>query len=58
MTPWKRDPSAPPAPEPPGTHRLGKVDVCDFCASPELEWVKCKLICRNCRQINKTCADL
>jgi len=32
--------------------------VCDYCGSAHLEWRKCKLICANCRQINKSCADL
>lgn len=34
------------------------VETCDYCGSTELHWVKCKLICLNCRQINKSCADL
>jgi hypothetical protein len=33
-------------------------ECCDYCASPRLEWRKCKLICADCRQINKSCADL
>ena len=33
-------------------------DSCDYCGSPRLEWRKCKLICLDCRQINKSCADL
>jgi len=33
-------------------------ELCDYCASPRLEWRKCKLICADCRQINKSCADL
>jgi hypothetical protein len=33
-------------------------EVCDYCGSPHLEWRKCKLICRTCAQINKSCADL
>lgn len=33
-------------------------DVCDYCASPRIVWRKCKLICENCNQINKSCADL
>jgi len=32
--------------------------TCDHCGSTALKWVKCKLICQNCRQINKSCADL
>jgi len=31
---------------------------CDYCGSVRLEWRKCKLICENCKQINKSCADL
>jgi len=33
-------------------------EQCDYCGSSTLEWRKCKLICTNCRQINKSCADL
>ena len=33
-------------------------DRCDHCDSPRLTWRKCKLICEQCGQINKTCADL
>lgn len=33
-------------------------DVCDYCASPKIVWRKCKLICEQCGQINKSCADL
>jgi hypothetical protein len=33
-------------------------DLCDYCASPRLQWRKCKLICADCHQINKSCADL
>jgi hypothetical protein len=34
-------------------------DPCEFCgAEKKLVWRKCKLICENCRQINKSCADL
>jgi hypothetical protein len=31
---------------------------CDYCGAAALEWRKCKLICTNCKQINKSCADL
>ena len=34
------------------------VDSCDYCGSARLEWRKCKLVCADCRQINKSCADL
>ena len=32
--------------------------TCDYCGAEALAWRKCKLICGNCRQINKSCADL
>jgi len=34
------------------------MECCDFCGSARLEWRKCKLVCADCRQINKSCADL
>ena len=33
-------------------------DACDYCSSARLTWRKCKLICEQCGQINKSCADL
>lgn len=33
-------------------------ETCDYCGGARLEWRKCKLICTDCRQINKSCADL
>jgi hypothetical protein len=33
-------------------------ESCDYCGSTRLEWRKCKLVCNDCRQINKSCADL
>ena len=33
-------------------------EACDYCSSPRLTWRKCKLICEQCGQINKSCADL
>jgi hypothetical protein len=33
-------------------------ESCDYCASSRLSWRKCKLICEQCGQINKSCADL
>ena len=33
-------------------------DGCDYCGSPRIVWRKCKLICEECNQINKSCADL
>lgn len=32
--------------------------ACDHCGSPAVHWVKCKLVCRDCRQIVRSCADL
>jgi hypothetical protein len=46
------------APSDDGTHQAAAQDTCDYCGSAELEWRKCKLICVNCAQINKSCADL
>jgi hypothetical protein len=34
------------------------VERCDYCGSEKVEWRKCKLVCSDCRQINKSCADL
>jgi hypothetical protein len=34
------------------------LESCDYCGSLHLEWRKCKLICTDCRQITKSCADL
>jgi hypothetical protein len=33
-------------------------ECCDYCESARLTWRKCKLICEQCGQINKSCADL
>jgi hypothetical protein len=33
-------------------------ECCDYCGSKRIEWRKCKLVCNDCRQINKSCADL
>ncbi|MHB1862507.1 MAG: hypothetical protein ACYCVL_05995 [Gemmatimonadaceae bacterium] len=49
-------PGAPPPAEPPAEPPAS--ETCDHCGSTDLAWVKCKLICRNCRQISKSCADL
>lgn len=32
--------------------------VCDVCGSPDIVEIKCKVICRNCGTILKSCADL
>ena len=31
---------------------------CDVCGSAELDEIRCKVICRNCRTILQSCADL
>jgi hypothetical protein len=46
------------AAELPASDVMDMVEHCDYCGSAKLEWRKCKLICTNCRQINKSCADL
>jgi hypothetical protein len=33
-------------------------DVCDLCGSADLWWRTCKLLCKRCRAIVKSCADL
>jgi len=32
--------------------------VCDICGSTDVEEIRCKVICRNCGTILKSCADL
>ena len=44
------DPTPPAEPAP--------TEVCDVCGSNTLTWRNCKLICRRCRAILKSCADL
>ncbi|HEX2188827.1 MAG TPA: hypothetical protein VHG51_08020 [Longimicrobiaceae bacterium] len=36
----------------------GLDESCDVCGSARTEWRKCKLVCLDCRQIVKSCADL
>jgi hypothetical protein len=33
-------------------------DVCDVCGSTDVWWLNCKLLCRRCGSIVKSCADL
>lgn len=40
------------------TARKAELEPCDYCGALALAWRKCKLICGNCHQINKSCADL
>lgn len=34
------------------------VTECDICGSTDLMEIRCKIICRNCRTILQSCADL
>jgi hypothetical protein len=34
------------------------VEVCDVCGSSNLLAIKCKVVCRNCGTILKSCSDL
>lgn len=34
------------------------LDEGDVCGSPDLAEIRCKVICRNCRTILQSCADL
>ena len=45
----------PPAPPPAPTV---DTECCEVCNSPSLYWRNCKLVCANCRTINRSCADL
>jgi hypothetical protein len=60
--PPSAEPSAQAVPAPPDRDReIDDATVaasCDYCGSVRLEWRKCKLICDDCKQINKSCADL
>ena len=33
-------------------------DFCEVCGSVDVFWHQCKLMCRNCGAIVKSCADL
>jgi hypothetical protein len=35
-----------------------EAEVCDVCGSTDLWWRNCKLLCRRCQSIVKSCADL
>ncbi|NUQ12513.1 MAG: hypothetical protein HUU26_09350 [Gemmatimonadaceae bacterium] len=38
--------------------RLPLLAECDVCGSEDLAEIRCKVICRNCRTILQSCADL
>jgi hypothetical protein len=40
------------------TPRETDPEVCDVCGSTDLWWRNCKLLCRRCKSIVKSCADL
>ena len=46
----------PPETEGPAPRRAA--DGCDYCGAESLVWRTCKLICLNCGNIVKSCADL
>jgi hypothetical protein len=37
---------------------MGEIEICDVCGSTDIKAFTCKLICRNCGAILKTCSDL
>jgi len=51
------DPAAPPG-APPPAQQAPEEETCDVCGSTELWWRNCKLLCRRCQSIVKSCADL
>ncbi|HEX2091442.1 MAG TPA: hypothetical protein VHG28_03530 [Longimicrobiaceae bacterium] len=54
-----RDAPPEPAPSQPAPAPPDALDeACEICGSPRTEWRKCKLVCLDCRQIVKSCADL
>jgi hypothetical protein len=44
----------------PADDRVAPVESesCDWCGSTDLWWRNCKLLCRGCNAIVKSCADL
>jgi hypothetical protein len=43
---------------PPDVPRATELESCDWCGSTDLWWRNCKLLCRSCSAIVKSCADL
>ena len=37
---------------------IDPAEQCDWCGSTDLWWRNCKLLCRSCSAIVKSCADL
>jgi hypothetical protein len=48
---------APPSGVPPAPQQAEE-ETCDVCGSTDLWWRNCKLLCRRCHSIVKSCADL
>lgn len=46
------------AEEPSEPSATADAESCDYCGSADLWWRNCKLLCRACHQIVKSCADL
>jgi hypothetical protein len=61
---WSRHPHAPraghDAAPPPSTPDPDspQSEACDLCGSTDTWWRNCKLLCRGCGAIAKSCADL
>jgi len=43
---------------PPRANPVPLLAECDVCGSADLAEIRCKVICRNCRTILQSCADL
>ncbi|MHB1223404.1 MAG: hypothetical protein ACYC2G_05060 [Gemmatimonadaceae bacterium] len=43
---------------PPAPPALEEEESCDWCGSTDTWWRSCKLLCRRCGAIVKSCADL
>lgn len=41
-----------------GTAMGPETDVCDVCGSADIVEIKCKMMCRNCGTILRSCSDL
>jgi len=55
---WEQGPGEPQKPRDAREYQAAVATTCDYCGSANIVWRKCKLICDDCRQINKSCADL
>lgn len=41
-----------------GTTAGSESDLCDVCGSADIVEIKCKIMCRNCGTILRSCSDL